>query len=155
MKKFSFRLDRVLQVRNAQKKLAKNELLAANTALAITRAIVQNRKTRLAAQTAEDAATPHPTSAFQRARGRQIHAAASIEAAEKDVLQASTRVAQAQACHHQAAQRVESLERQRTRAFCTHQEDVAREEGRFLDDLTNARQTRAQFNACLTDDQSN
>jgi len=137
LKKFRFRLDSVLRVRNIEEERARGRLMEANAVARHTATAVENR---LAAYLTEPRPEALMTLAeFEKARFMLEAAATSVEAARLSHREALDVVDQCRVEWLEAKQRVSALERLEVRKREEHMIDLRRAEDRLIDDLVVAR----------------
>lgn len=142
MRRYRFRLESVLRLRQAQEAQARDVLAAANAEL----------RAALAARDAEArryAGLPRPLGAMTADLLRQEHAAAALVAAtlvhaQQVVSAAAARAAEAQVAWSAAAQRVAVLERLDERRRLEHADEARGREIAEIDDLVTSRFVRGE-----------
>lgn len=141
MKRYRFRLDTVLRVRQVEEDRARGELALANRALADADALLEDRIDHYGAVPHPDA--PLPMAAFLASRDRQEWAARAVVTAGTARLVADAQVAVRRDEWSAAATRVAALERLDERRREEHRLESQRQEGLEVDDIVVARARRA------------
>ena len=137
MKRFRFRLEHVLRVRNVQEDMARAELLGANRAAHDAAARVEARLADYTTRTIPRGA--HSYEAFERALFLADTAAGAVKVARNDYLDALDVVHARRADWHDARRRVSALERLEDRRRAEHELEMRRAEDRLVDDMVVAR----------------
>lgn len=140
MKKFKFRLESVLRVRRIQEDQARARLLTANATARQAEHTVDARVARYAAMARPDGVQAEPE--FERTLFHLDAAAAAIDIAREQHVEALAVVAERRAEWSDASMRVAALERLEERQRAEHAIERQREEDRLTDDLVVSRYSR-------------
>lgn len=140
MKRYRFRLDTVLRVRQVEEERARGELALAHRRLAEADAVLEERIEHYGAVPQPTA--PLPAVSFLAARDRQEWAARSVVTAGTARIAADTTVAERRSEWAAAATRVSALERLDERRRAEHRIEAQRQEGLEVDDMVVARVVR-------------
>jgi len=142
MKRFRFRLDQVLRVRQVQEDRARNELLSANRDAHMAAARVEDRLTDYAGRSMPTG--PQPYAEFERALFLLDSGAAAVGTARASH-RASLEVVDARRVEWTDARRkVAALERLEERRRLEHAIEMQRAEDQLVDDLVVARHARGE-----------
>ena len=141
MKRYRFRLDTVLRVRQVEEDRAKGELALAHRALAEADALLERRIDHYGDVPRPE--QPMPVSSFLASRDRQEWAARAVVVAGTARLSADAHVAVRRDEWSAAAMRVAALERLDERRHEEHRLEAQRQEAIEVDDIVVARAARA------------
>ena len=140
MKRYRFRLDTVLRVRQVEEERARGQLALANREMAEADALLEARIDHYGDVPRTEVALP--VSAYLATRDRQEWAARAVVAAGTARLVAEAQVAVRRDEWSAAASRVAALERLDERRRDEHRLEAQRQEGLEVDDIVVARAGR-------------
>lgn len=133
MKRYRFRLETVLRVRQVEEERARAELALANRALAEADALLEHRIEHYGATPRP--AVPLPVSAFLATRDRQEWAARAVVAAGTARIAADGEAAARRGAWSAAATRMAAIERLDERRREEHRLEAQRQEALEIDDI--------------------
>ena len=145
MKRYRFRLQQVLNVRQTQEDLAKAELAVANQKVTEAGAVVDVRAAHYETVAATAVAAPQGTTAFLADRFRHETAAAAVIAARAAQAAAVACAAERRAAWSERAREVQVLERLDERRRAEHELEAARQAEREVDDIVVGRHGRPEL----------
>lgn len=137
MKKFKFRLEAVLRVREVQHDLARGELLAANRELAVATAAAAQRISHL-----ESLQTPTTVMTYDELRQHRfaVESARSATVWARDVEEQARQVVEDRREHWLSTRtQLKAVERLHERALLAHRVAVRQDADRQSDEITTAR----------------
>lgn len=140
MKRYRFRLDTVLRVRQVEEERARGELALANRALAEADALLEQRIDHYGAT--PQPAAPLAVTSFLAARDRQERAARAVVVAGTARLAADAEAADRRAVWSRTATRLAAIERLDERRREEHRLEAHRQEALEVDDIVVARSRR-------------